>query len=197
MAGVLREEREHEIRRRAAEAGTLETQPDLGLGEPVEDEQARRAREARDHMARMRGDEEAAKTGRVAAEAAAAAAGSRRELLPNVDEINQTLRATGEPRVVDQVDRREPMEPLRPRGGGFRRGFFIVLLLAVIAVALYAYAARIALTVPQAAPVLEVYVAQVDAARIWLDKQVTALMLTLDQMSSETAPPEGTTTEGN
>ncbi len=190
VADVLREEREHEARIRAEEAGALESQPDLGLTAPDEDEQARRARQARDRMARMRGEDNDG--ARAAAEAAAAAAaGSRRELLPDVEEINQTLRSANEPRVVDQVDRREPPENRR-EGGGFARGFFLIVLLVAAAVAIYVSAPQISAAVPQAAPALESYVTTVDNGRIWLDEQVTALMMRLDQMTTEVVPDADT-----
>ncbi len=206
VAEVLREEAALEARRRAAEAGGLENQPDLGLEEPDEDEQARRSRQARERMARLRGeDPQAAQVapkrqgrpvgdaGRAAAEAAAsAAAGSRRELLPDVEEINQTLRASSEPRVVDSAEGREvPAEPdTSAQGGGFGRGFLLVLLLAGAAIGVYAYAPQIGAQVPPAAPYLDAYVAQVDKGRAWLDDQVAALLLTLDGMSSESAPAD-------
>ena len=216
MAALFAEERDLEIRRRQAEV--IETQPDLGLSEPDEDEQARRAREARERMARLRGEDpegdsprpatprpsvemaepepEEKETGRAAAEAAAAAAaaGSRRDLLPNVEEINQTLR-------TDTPARRDPeADPLaqasaRPdndlrEGGGFARGFFLVVVIAALAVACYAYAPQITEVVPQVSPLLDAYVAQVDAGRIWLDGQITALTQSLDGMSSEAAGAE-------
>ena len=202
VAELLREERELERRRRAAEAQSLESQPDLGLQEPDEYERSRREREARERMARLRGtdpedDPDAAvppqqqkRNGRAAAvAAAAAAAGSRRELLPDVEEINQTLRAGSEKRAVDEAERYEAPDKRRA-GSGFSRGFFLVVLLVAIAVALYAFSPQIKGAVPQAGDALDGYVVQVDAMRQWLDGQVARLMTTLDSMSSEAAPPE-------
>ena len=114
----------------------------------------------------------------------ATAAGSRRDLLPDVDEINQTLRSGPERRVTDNVEERVTVDTL-PRRSGFGRGFFLVILLMVIALAVYVFAPQLADMVPGAADPLNAYVAQVDALRIWLDSQVTALMQTLDGMSSE------------
>ncbi|MDA7426484.1 zinc-ribbon domain-containing protein [Thalassococcus lentus] len=194
VAELLREEREHERRQRAAEASAFESQPDLGLSEPDEDEQARRAREARERMAIMRGEqspdagpaEAPIESGRDAALAAAAAAGSRRQLLPDVEEINQTLRTETQPRAVDQAERRELEDEPQPRSG-FGRAFVLIVLLAAIAIAIYIFAPQIAEAVPALAPTLDAYVAQVDALRLWLDGQVAALMAMLDGMSSEAA----------
>lgn len=204
VAEVLREEAELEKRRREAEA--LESQPDLGLEEPDEDEQARRARQSRERMAKMRG-EPAAPSAQAAAGAAAMAAaqtGSRKDLLPDVEEINQTLRSSAEPRTRTRAPEEAAAKDLRPakRSGSFGRGFFLVLLLVAAAVALYVFAPQISEAVPQAAPFLDTYVAQVNTGRAWLDTQVQSLLVTLDGLSSESAgagqgAPEATATEGN
>lgn len=196
VAEVLREERELERRRRAAESQSLESQPELGLQEPDEYERTRREREARDRMARLRGSDSAAdedfaqqaqsrNSGLAAAEAAAAAAaGSRRDLLPDVEEINQTLRSS-ETRTVDAAERYEAPDKRRSGGSGFATGFFLIVLLSAIAIGIYAYAPRIAEALPQAASVLDAYVAQVDVMRAWLEGQIADLMTMLDGMSSE------------
>ncbi|WGW05892.1 zinc-ribbon domain-containing protein [Tropicibacter oceani] len=216
VAEVLREEAARERRQREAEASAFEMQPDLGLREPDEDEQARRSREARARMAHIRGEDlkpepspppapeqapppersrrssEAALAGRSAAQATAAAAESRRELLPDVEEINQTLRASSEPRVTDANEGRVSVDDPAPRkSGGFSRGFFLIVVLAAVALAVYASAPQIKEAVPQSAALLDPYVASVDALRVWLDGQVTSLMQSLDGMSSETAPTTG------
>ncbi|MFZ7092059.1 zinc-ribbon domain-containing protein [Primorskyibacter sp. 2E233] len=211
VAEVLREEAERERRQRKAEAASFEMQPDLGLRDPDQDEQARRSREARERMAHIRGEDlieeesdapaeqpepaqplsETALAGRAAAEAAAAAAESRRELLPDVEEINQTLRASSEPRVTDSNEGRVTVEEAAPRAkGGFSRGFFLVVLLFALAIGSYASAPRIKEALPQSAAVMDAYVAKVDALRIWLDAKVTTLMHSLDGMSSETTPED-------
>lgn len=197
MAELFREEREFEARRRAAE--TLETQPDLGLVPPDEDEKARRSRESRDRMARMRGETPAATPAAAkpapipnldAPELQAAAAASRRGLLPDVEEINQTLRATSEPRVIDRRASK-PGADLRPRetGSPFARGFMLTVLLAVLLVAAYALEPKIVETVPQAGPLLDAYTETVDKGRLWLDETVTDLLTRLDSLSSEARTP--------
>jgi predicted Zn finger-like uncharacterized protein len=204
VAEVLREERELERRRRAAEAQGLETQPDLGLRDPDDYERARREREARNRMARLRGAETDTPTddGPAPQEslpddaraARAAAAGSRRELLPDVEEINQSLRSTPQSRAVDAADRFEAPDRRQAERSGFARGFFLVVLLAALAIGVYAGASQISEAVPAAGPALDSYVAQVDAARGWLDGQAASLMAVLDSMSNEARPdaaPDG------
>ena len=88
---ILREEAELEAQIRAEESGnTLESQPDLGLDD-LADETKRRAQEAQDRMARIRGTEPASN-----APAEADPIGvpdSRRGMLPDIEEINSTLHA--------------------------------------------------------------------------------------------------------
>lgn len=215
LTDMFREEREFEARQRAAQA--LETQPDLGLQSPDEDERARRDRQSRERMARLRGsapepapaptfDEAAVPTlgtapepeqpsvpEHEAAAAAAAAVGSRRDLLPDVEEINQTLRSDADPRPQDfPGDGLPPQET--PRQGGFGKGFLSMIVLAGLGIGTYAYAPKLSQSVPAIAPYLDVYVSKVDAGRIWLDGQITALLQQLDSMASEnqTAPSNAT-----
>jgi predicted Zn finger-like uncharacterized protein len=210
MADLFREEREFEARQR--EADTLETQPDLGLQSPAyEDEVARRSREARERMAQVRGETPPDETALqpaprrpepavppaaepvadpdqdAAISAAAAAVGSRRDLLPDVEEINQTLRASSEPRVENISDHGYP-EERDPRRGGFSKGLLTMIGLSGIGAALYAFSTELGTAVPALAPMMESFVAIVDQGRVWLDVQVTQLLLSLDGMASEPAP---------
>jgi predicted Zn finger-like uncharacterized protein len=182
VADILRQEAELESKARASQSGGLESQPDLGL-DTTESETDRRAREARERMARMRGEDPAPKQVSEAA-AAAAALGSRRDLLPDIEEINSTLRSTSD-RQSGTPAEPGPVTDARPAGkSSFRRGFTLMLLLAVILAALYAFAPQIARSVPQVDPYLSAFVAQVDTARSWLDGQVARLLTWLDAVAS-------------
>lgn len=193
VANVLREEAEHEARVRATENQSLETQPELGLDDGASADAADiRARQARDRMARLRGTSADDGPARGAAESDAvsaaeeAAGNTRREMLPDIEEINSTLRSSSEPRSADRpetVVQSEDAHP--PTKSGFRRGFMWMILLALLAVAVYLYADRIAGMVPQAAEPLDSYVALVDQARAWLDAKVLQGLEWLDSMSSE------------
>lgn len=182
VADLLRQEAEQEKLARAAEAQALESQPDLGLDNADQDEATRRAREAQERMARMRG--ETAATASAEAAAVAAAASSRRDLLPDIDEINSTLRASNERRTPVDEDGAEYPEP-EPQKGGFRSGFLLMILIAIIAVCVYLYAAQISAALPMAEPWLNSYVAAVDAGRAWLDAQLSGVLSWLDSKASE------------
>ncbi|WP_415404240.1 zinc-ribbon domain-containing protein [Tateyamaria sp. SN3-11] len=179
VADILRQEAEIENQARSQAAEALESQPDLGL-DSSESDSERRAREARERMARMRGEDPG--PSRVSEAAATAAAiGSRRDLLPDIEEINSTLRSTSDRQAGTTSDVSEPQDaPVARKQSGFRRGFMLMVLLALILGAIYVFAPQIAQAVPQVDPYLSAYVAQVDSARGWLDGQVTAILTALD-----------------
>lgn len=164
LSDILREEAEREASLRAASAPAqgLESQPNLGLNDLPENEQALRARQAKDRMARIKGQDPR--------QLAAEASGQRRGVLPDIEEINSTLRA-GDAAAVQAAAEDTPV----PRKSGFARGFALTILLALILMMIYTNAAKIAEAVPQADPYLSSYVTWVDQARLWLDAQVKAL----------------------
>ncbi|GLT08272.1 hypothetical protein GCM10007928_05030 [Sulfitobacter porphyrae] len=187
VADILRQEAEaeHEARKRRQEqAQPLESQPDLGLdvADP-EDDRERRALEARRRMARMRGEPEPLSE----EEARAAAMSSRRELLPDIEEINSTLRSDHE-RGTPQSAPGEGDLPVTARGGGFGRGFMLVILCAAILIAIYVFAPQIARAVPQVDPYLSSYVSGVDQLRLWLDRNVQDLLIWLDSLAAQSTP---------
>lgn len=187
IAEVLREEAEREARARAAEGG-IETLPDLGLGEP-EEEADRRARQVRERMARMKGlPDDPGPLPEVAADDTPV---SRRDLLPDIDEINSSLRAASDRRPAKATDHELPGEMERPETtvangkSGFRRGFALALLLTALLWAAYSFAPRISAQVPALEPTMTRYVAIVDQGRALLDEQVRKLLTQVDAMSAE------------
>lgn len=166
-ADILRQEAEYEARMRREEAGGIETQPDLGLDEAADDIE-RRARQARERMARLKGPGAAA-AAQPAVETAPVPPGSRRDRLPDIDEINSSLRARAEP-----VERPTETDPAKtaPRRSGFARGFSVSLIVVVLGVLAYANAPLISETVPQADPALNAYVVFIDELRLQLDALV-------------------------
>jgi predicted Zn finger-like uncharacterized protein len=190
IAEVLREEAEREARARAAEAAPLESQPDLGLTEP-EDEEARRARQVRERMARMKGvsEEELEAQSRPTPTPIAEdedliedTPTSRRDLLPDIDEVNSSLRPASDRRPAEAADHElagdGDRDLLQSRSGsGFRRGFALALMLAAILWAIYSFAPRINAAVPALAPAITQYTNAVDNARAALDEQVRQLLL--------------------
>lgn len=172
LSEILREEAEREAALRAKEAESLESQPDLGLQEPrrparaAETEDAQRGREARDRMARLRGEDPRL--------AAAAETGKRRELLPDIEEINSTLRASGAD-TAPSASQSDPHPPAPRRRSDFARGFTLSVVAGLLLVLVYDKATVISDTLPQVEPALDSYVAWVDQARLWLDTQVRGM----------------------
>ncbi|TMV10231.1 hypothetical protein FGK63_03980 [Ruegeria sediminis] len=148
VANILREEAAHEAELRAREADKLEVQQDLGL-------------EA--HAGKKPGADAppAAKT--VPEE-------SRRAALPDIEEINSTLRGDA------ASDKGEQAEQQGRKSSGFLRGFALVVILGVVLMMVYSNAQQIGEAVPQADPVLDSYVSMVDQARLWLEAQADAVM---------------------
>jgi predicted Zn finger-like uncharacterized protein len=183
VSDILRQEAEHEAGLRAKEGSAgLETQPDLGLQE-AEDDAGRRTREARERMAKMRGE-----TAQDVAEATAAAAlGSRRDLLPDIEEINSTLRSASDRQSEASGDEGYSEPQIAREKSRFRRGFSMIVLLAVIMTAVYVLAPKIGSAIPQAEPVLNSYVIMIDKGRMALNAHVNSVLKWLDTTADEAA----------
>jgi len=180
LAEVLREEAERERRAREAESlgSTWEEQQDLGLDEAMpapgrRQPEAEPEPEEPEHVARLRGIEPATDE----------AAGSRRDLLPDIEEINYTLRSTSERKRSTAAPSTAEAEEV-PQRGGFRLGFALVLILAGIALAAYVLAPQIAEQMPQLEPALKGYVAAVDRMRIGLESMTATLIQKISNLSS-------------
>ncbi|AXI47783.1 hypothetical protein C1J03_18280 [Sulfitobacter sp. SK012] len=189
VADILRQEAEaeREARTNTRDTATLETQPELGIDDSApEDDAERRARESRTRMARMRGEDpeqldDAATT--------AAALNSRRDLLPDIEEINSSLRSSSdqdEGGASDQTRIDAPTHQRKKRG--FRSGFMLIVLLALILSAIYLFAPQLSAAVPALEPTLTQYVALIDQGRVWLNGQVTTFLQWLDAMASSSKP---------
>jgi hypothetical protein len=168
VVNVLREEADRERRAREAEGSVIETQPDLGLAAvtavaPVAAALARRDDAEAPEVFTADDDDDDAIVSRA----------SRRELLPDIEEINSTLRATsdrgGEAASVDAP------ATLRRRRSGFRMGFSTSILVAALLLLLYVMAPTIAEKAPATASAMATYVSLVDSARAWLDSTLRDL----------------------
>lgn len=164
---ILRQEAERETRAREAEA--LESQPDLGLEEPEADE---RVEQARKRMAKLRGEDVNPKE---------TAAGSRRDLLPDIEEINSTLRSASD-RGGASSDLSLPDGAVGGEGrSGFWTGFSLTVAIMAILLGLYLFAPQIARAVPQTDPWLSNYVARADGVRTWLNSTLLGALEWLEQ----------------
>jgi predicted Zn finger-like uncharacterized protein len=165
VLNVLREEAAREARARENEGATLETQPDLGLSSAALSAAKPAEEIKKDRVAHTRGGADESDD-----EDSLVSRGSRRELLPDIEEINSTLRATSE-RGSDAASRDAP-ETLQRRRSGFRLGFSISLISAAILLSTYLLAPIISEQVPVLAPVMDAYVHGVDKARLWIDAKM-------------------------
>ena len=168
VASILREEAEREslLRRGNAVPGPVETQAEM----PLE-------RDADAARTRLQSEFEEAEDAFEVEDLAAGAAGalsSRGELLPDIEEINSTLRATGD-RSEEEATDADMVGAGNRRRSAVRLGLFLVILLAAIGLGIYTYADEIAEALPQASPWLERYVDAVNSARFWLDDMARSL----------------------
>lgn len=165
IASVLREEAKREAEARRKDSESLESQPELGFTDEP-DVAADRSAAARARMARLRGGEENDAEA-AAAIAAAATTGARRDLLPDIEEINSTLRAS-----QDRTRESDPaagveMDAQREKSyrGGFRLGFGVIVIAIGAGIVLYAFAPQISQAIPATEPFLINYVAWANTVR--------------------------------
>ena len=106
---------------------------------------------------------------------------SRRELLPDIAEINSTLRASSVPRGDDtEVEAETYVEADRR---GFRSGFVLILLIAVLLWSAYVMAPRIVTAVPASESAVQAYVKGVDRARLGVDAALQSASRSLRSLS--------------
>ena len=185
---VLREEAEREARARKA-AGGVEVQTDLNLGQQ---DSVPRPAPAIDALPKLRVQSltesrpadipsggprrpvedlstpfEPEDLSGDPAEPVSTARQSRRNLLPDIEEINSSLQAEGA-KGQTGAPLRDPA-PQRERRGGFRTGFLLIVLLAAAVMALYIAAPALGSRFPAAAPTLNAVVATIDRGRVAID----------------------------
>ena len=152
VLAILREEAEREASARRAEAGRpLEVQADLGIDAAIP------------AAARTVGATALPPSGLID-ETADDRLSARRTRLPDVEEINSTLRPseqaaeTGEAMAV----------PVEGRSS-FRKGFLMVMTFAILGAALYVSADALSNAVPALTGFLDAYVSFIDSLRLHLD----------------------------
>lgn len=170
---ILEEEGRREVQARRAATG-IETQTDLGLGAepparptPVTPSRPRSEPIVRTPAAARAEPPAVTPPAGIPATVVPVAPGpaARRDLLPDIEEINSSLRSAEERGGMVEAD--DILEPRRRSGFGL--GFLLVVLLAMVLVALYVFADAIAAALPAAEGVLDAYVAWADRVRGWLD----------------------------
>ena len=163
---ILREEAERELsKRRAPPAASLETQTDMQLDEVRKRDTPSRALRAR--MARE-ATEESGKKGKQKRQDPRVQSvddgyeAPRRDLLPDIDEINSSLKARKGVRAASpELEERERR--------GFRSGFILMVAISIMLIFAYAWAPAIAGAVPALEGPLLVYVDVANAVRDWID----------------------------
>jgi predicted Zn finger-like uncharacterized protein len=183
LMAILREEAEREAAARKADTAPIETQTEMGLSAPAaaaaaaaaavvaSAEQSRAAgvvptpahagglAAAARRIAQMKGlDPDAPPP-------APPKPATRRDLLPDIEEINSSLKGAETPAITDADGDHIGQSNAR----GFRSGFAVAILVAVLGLAAYVTAPRIVAMVPAAEGAVNAYVAAIDGARLWLD----------------------------
>lgn len=155
VLAILREEAEREAQARRSDfARPLEVQPDLGIDAAAA--MTKKSVEVVSADAGMHG----------AAEDSDDRHGGRKTRLPDVEEINSTLRPA-EQLVGEGQD--ETMAVAAEGRSSFRTGFLMVMVVAILGAALYISADALAQAVPALEGVLKSYVGMVDGLRLQLD----------------------------
>ena len=181
---VLREEAAHEAQLRAQDAESdLSIQPDLGLDAPLSaPADDSRTKEAHARMRRMRGLPEDADPSEDTEAQGTSHHASRRDLLPDIEEINSTLRSTDEPSREDHPV--IAMNTRNRRRSGFRLGFGFTMLAAAFVLLAYVYNQDIVAAWPAGEPYMTAFVDKMNTARLWMDTQMTTAMLWLDEKAA-------------
>jgi len=194
VLAVLKDEAEREVAARRAEGLNrpgLESQTEMPLPEapPAASQVAGGAESmaaAVKRIAKMRGmsvvsepapaasagDDRAVEADQSAAEAQK----TRRKILPAIEEINQSLRSTGERREDDEDAVADTLAGSRAGRGAFRRGFVLVVALAALVIVLYTFAPILAHQVPAMEGAANAYVAAVDEVRVRVDQNLQGLI---------------------
>lgn len=190
VAAVLRQEAEREAQAREDERlSGLETQPELGLTQHDSTAQ-QRTLEAEARMARLRGDDTLASdsiseniASTMASEDLDIDPSSRSNLLPDIDEINSSLDPQTGRGTEASAEATGAAAPKKT--SGFRTGFRLAVVIAVIATLLYVFAPQLSGSVPQLDGALSGYVGAVDGIRAQLDGLVEAIVASIEEPASE------------
>lgn len=186
---VLREEAERETAQRQAEARTVieslpETGPELAVA-AASDASADAVEIPADsasispvaeRIARLKGQSPPAPPTTVVETPAST---KRSDLLPEIDEINSSLRPASEKRPGAAA----AVAKTLPRNSGFGRGFMVGLLIWVIILVTYTLAPELSRRIPSLAPALSGFVAFIDGLRAAIAEMSSQLIETLGKLT--------------
>lgn len=170
VADILREEAQREREQRAAETFEHKDEFALDTAEPTSDTQPKKS----GHIDPKLDDLDEMYKG-MASDAPA----SRGDLQPYIEEINSTLR-----RDKKSTGTEEPQTRVQKNASG-RRGFRAATILLLLAVVVYAYADVITTNLPQLAPYLDAYVAQINQWRAALSDQTSGFLTWLQAQADQ------------
>lgn len=176
IQAVLREEAEREKRAREAE-GPVQIQPELGVPAPPPKPAPPPPAVAPPAVAPEAADDDVADE-----EPQQAPRGSRRNLLPDIEQINSTLRANAQADFPSSPPESEPtaVEQEKSRRS-FRRGFSYAVLIVAVILGLYNMGPQLARRYPALAGPLTGLHSTIDSYRGWLDQKVMAVVAMLDK----------------
>lgn len=175
IADILREEAAREAASRRAEAeAAMQSQTDLGL-ESAGAVPDQRTIETQRRMSLLKGEE-------TAVPVLSPTASSRSDRLPDIEEINSSLRSESE----RGTGYAETEEVVVKKKRGFMSGFWTVMMILAILLVAYVFAPKISEMVPALEAPLTSYVETVDAGRLWLDAQMRSM---LESMNSDDMAP--------
>ena len=170
ILGILREEAQRESdARRAEQAEALEMQPELGL--PDEEPAPRLSTRPEPRRIDDEDDEDEL----------VAAPGSRGDLLPDIEEINSSLRPASEHAEAAEVS--DPMVLAARERSGFRWGFTLMIVLAALLVIAYVFAPQIGRQAPALEPALAGYVDAANGLRDGVEGLLNRTTETLSNMT--------------
>ena len=155
---ILKEEADRELANRRKEREAVEVQSEFDLTET--DRGAEPSRALRARMARLRGESEPKPQREVSRQSSGTRFGTpERELLPDIEEINSSLRPpNAEAEALEDARRAD-----------FRRGFGVMVGLAAFLIVIYVTAPAIVRTLPGLQPVMVAYLDAANGFRDFVD----------------------------
>ncbi len=178
VADILKQEADLELDARQSESGSLETQTDIPMDLPEGDMES----QARDRIAKLKGEESSAAANvaavsALAAGAAATASTTGKEVLPDIDEINSTLRTNAE---RGEAVAPPPEQVEKTKRKGFRWGFWGILFLILLAVLIYLFADQIIGMAPASEGAVTGYVDTINGMRGWVNGKAENAITSLE-----------------